>query len=436
MNAMPRPPVPGSLSNAAYEQRLRDAIMDSASLLNPKILPVSVRSAALNKALAAGLPQLRDDLWRYADLKFLGSAALAPIAAAADEVLTTAVAALLPPRLQGYTRLVIVNGRAFAPLSDEYAEPAPATSPLVPDRTRHERFGWLNDAFATGVARLAISGSQRLEVIFAAVPGAERQAVHPRLEITLDAQADLVLLERHLGSVGADGFINAAVQVQAGPGSRVRHLRWQQLADDAQFLDTTQIALDRDASYNLTLLQLGARSARTSLRASLYGAGATLHLQGVGVTAGKHCLDHSLLVDHLAPHTVSTQVFRAIAREQARIACRSRVEVSKQAGGARVEQSLKGLLGGAQAEIDLRPQLEIHTDEVRATHGATTGALDDNMRFYLLSRGLDPDTARGLLEWAFLEDAVRGIELPELRSAAERTLATALGSSVARQVLQ
>ena len=79
MNAAVRAPVPGSLSQAAFEQRLRDAIMDAASLLNSRLLPVSVRSAALNRALAAGLPQVRDDLWRYADLKFLGSAPWAPL---------------------------------------------------------------------------------------------------------------------------------------------------------------------------------------------------------------------------------------------------------------------------------------------------------------------------------------------------------------------
>jgi Fe-S cluster assembly protein SufD len=432
----PRVPVPGSLSNAAYEQRLRDAIMDSAPLLNARTLPVSVRSAALNKALAAGLPQLRDDLWRYADLRYLASVALGPAAAAAEDVLSAAAKPLLPVRLGGYTRLVFVNGRLLAGLSDPCAELNLAAPPLVPDRTRHERFGWLNDAFATDAARLAISGSMRLELIFASVPGIGREAAHPRLEITLAAQASLVLVERHLGSVGPEGFINAAAQVHAGPGSQVQHLRWQQLSDDAQFLDTTQIALDRDAQYRFALLQLGARSARTSLRASLYGAGSSLQLHGVGVSGGKHSLDHSLLVDHLAPSTSSSQVFRAIARDQARIACRSRVEVSKQAGGSRADQSLKGLLDSPRAEIDLRPQLEIHTDNVRATHGATTGALDDNMRFYLLSRGLDQETARALLEWAFLEDAIRGIGLPELRSAAELHLASVLGSHVAREILQ
>jgi Fe-S cluster assembly protein SufD len=128
-------------------------------------------------------------------------------------------------------------------------------------------------------------------------------------------------------------------------------------------------------------------------------------------------------------------VFRAIARDTTRIACRSRVEVNRKARGSASSQSLKGLLANNGAEIDLRPQLEISTDEVRASHGATTGALDENMRFFLLSRGLDNDSARALLEWAFLEDAVRGIELPELRGAAEQLLATALGSDIARQVL-
>src|SRR5215216_1647682 len=102
MNAAARP-IPGSMSNAAYEQRLRDAVMDAASLLNARLLPVSVRSAALNKALAAGLPQLRDDLWRYADLKFLASAALAPVPVASADALAATVAPSLPPRLAGYT---------------------------------------------------------------------------------------------------------------------------------------------------------------------------------------------------------------------------------------------------------------------------------------------------------------------------------------------
>lgn len=436
MSAVPRPATPpGSMSNAAYEQRLRDAVMDSASLLHAKVLPVSIRSAALNRALAAGLPQLRDDLWRYADLRYLGSAALAPVGPEDSGALAAAVAARLPARLEGYVRLVYANGRLLPALSDACDALDTGTAPLVPERTRHERFGWLNDAFATDSARLNIKQSLQLEVVFVATPGETRQAVYPRLELLLAANTSLVLVERHVGSTGADGTINAAVQIHAAAGSQVHHLRWQALDEDAQFLDTVQLAVDRDARYELTQLQLGARTARTSLRVALYGAGAGLHLRGVAVTSGRRTLDHSLLVDHLARSTTSAQVFRAIARDTAHIACRSRVEIVQQAGGASSEQSLKGLLDQAGAEIDLRPQLEIHTDEVRASHGATTGALDPAMQFYLLSRGLDADTARALLEWAFLEDALAGITPPVLRRAAEQATAGALGSHIARQLV-
>src|SRR6478609_4326101 len=366
MNAVVRPPpVPGSLSQAAFEQRLRDAVMDAAPLLNARLLPVSVRSAALNRALAAGLPQLRDDLWRYADLKFLGSAPWGPVPAAQDPARWQAAArGMLPERESGFERLVFVNGRHAPELSDALPAFDAALGPVVPERTRHERFGWLNDAFATDLVRLSITDTRRLEIVFVATPVDQPQAVHPRLELAVQPGAALTLLERHVGNAGGNSLINAATQLHVGRNARCQHLREQSLSLDSQLLDTLQVALDADAAYELTLLQMGARSLRSPQRLSLYGAGAT------------------------------------------------------------------------GAEVDLRPQLEIHTDQVRASHGATTGALDENMRFYLLARGLDPDTARGLLEWSFLEDAVSRIGDAGLRRLAEQRLVATLGSTVAGEALQ
>jgi Fe-S cluster assembly protein SufD len=163
---------------------------------------------------------------------------------------------------------------------------------------------------------------------------------------------------------------------------------------------------------------------------------AAARIHGVAVAQGHRTLDQSLLVDHVAPDSSSTQVLRGIARDRGRVAWRSRVEVAATAKRSAAEQSLKGLLAGHGAEIDLRPQLEIHTDEVRASHGATTGALDENMRFYLLSRGLDPETARGVLEWSFLADAISRIVDTQLRQLAEQQLLAAVGSTVAREALQ
>jgi Fe-S cluster assembly protein SufD len=437
MNAVRPPPVPGSLSQAAFEQRLRDAVMDAAPMLNARLLPVSVRSSALNRALAAGLPQVRDDLWRYADLKFLGSAPWAPLPAA-QEVSRWAAAAqsYLPEPLPGFERIVFVNGRHAATLSSPVPAVDADASSVVPERTRHERFGWLNDAFATDLARLQASGERRLELLFIATPVDSPQAQHPRLELAVQPGAGLTLVERHLGDAGGNSLINAAVQLHLGRGANCRHLREQNLAAEAQFLDTLQVAVDQDATYELTQLALGARTARSSQRFSLYGAGASARIHGVTVAQGQRTLDQSLLVDHVAPGSSSVQVLRGIARDRARVAFRSRVEVAASARGSSSEQSLKGLLSGAGAQIDLRPQLEIHTDEVRASHGATTGALDENMRFYLLSRGLDAQTASRVLEWSFLEDAVSRVSDAQLRQIAEQQLLASAGSHIAREVLQ
>ncbi len=437
MSSVRPPPVPGSLSQAAFEQRLRDAVMDAAPMLNAKLLPVSVRSSALNRALAAGLPQIRDDLWRYADLKFLGSAPWAPLPAAQDaNRWLDAARAFLPAPLAGFERLVFVNGRHAPALSGSSPAVDADAAPVVPERTRHERFGWLNDAFATDLVRLHVTGQRRIELLFIATPVDAPQAQHPRLELAVLPGASLTLVERHLGDAGGNSLINVAAQLHVGRDARCVHLREQNLAAQAQFLDTLQTALDAGAEYELTQLVLGARSARSSQRISLYGAGSTARIHGVAVAQGHRTLDQSLLVDHVAPDSSSTQVLRGIARDRGRVAWRSRVEVAATAKRSAAEQSLKGLLAGHGAEIDLRPQLEIHTDEVRASHGATTGALDENMRFYLLSRGLDPETARGVLEWSFLADAISRIVDTQLRQLAEQQLLAAVGSTVAREALQ
>ncbi|HXN79536.1 MAG TPA: SufD family Fe-S cluster assembly protein, partial [Steroidobacteraceae bacterium] len=109
-----------------------------------------------------------------------------------------------------------------------------------------------------------------------------------------------------------------------------------------------------------------------------------------------------------------------------------KIVVARGAHGTDSRQSLRGLLAGAEAEIDVRPQLEIYTDEVRCSHGATAGKLDENMLFYLLSRGLEPEVAQRLLKWAFLEDVVAKIEIAELRRQIEERLALQVNEPLAR----
>jgi Fe-S cluster assembly protein SufD len=133
--------------------------------------------------------------------------------------------------------------------------------------------------------------------------------------------------------------------------------------------------------------------------------------------------DHFVLVEHAVPRAITEQTFRGVAAGRARVGFNGKIVVRKDAHGTDSRQSLRGLLAGPEAEIDVRPQLEIYTDDVKCSHGATAGKLDDDMLFYLLSRGLDREMAQRLLKWAFLEDVVARIEVPELRRQIEQSLA-------------
>ena len=132
---------------------------------------------------------------------------------------------------------------------------------------------------------------------------------------------------------------------------------------------------------------------------------------------------------HSAPDTVSNQSVRAVAGDTSRAISNSKVIVDKGAVRTQSQQSCRGLLLSSTAEIDTRPQLEIHADEVKCAHGATTGRLDPNMLFYMLSRGLDRDTAQSLLVYAFLADALAGMSVTSARTAIERALIAQLPES-------
>jgi Fe-S cluster assembly protein SufD len=134
--------------------------------------------------------------------------------------------------------------------------------------------------------------------------------------------------------------------------------------------------------------------------------------------------------DHVALDTASTALFRGLASARARVGFDGDVQVIANAHGAKVRQSLRGLLEGSGSEVNLRPRLTIHTDQIEATHGATTGQLDEQLLFYLLSRGLDPATARALLKSAFLGDALAAIGIAPLRQQIEQSLVAHLGDLI------
>ncbi len=410
------------------------------------------RRAAIESLTAHGLPTSRDENWKYANLRALERLRFSPAANAAAATNLTVRAADLPPALPDCTRHVFVDG-LFAPglsapgatgaatLTSLSPAPVVVTRTLAPRHGVDERFAALNAAFATDGAAIHVAaaagagGAASVELLFVASADAQAGASYPRVELHLDAGASLTLIERHL-SVGSDNsFVNSAVSVELARGATLHHYRLQELGARTILFDTLNAALAEDASYQLHGISTGAQAARSTVVVQLAGAGASLAMANAALGDRQQVNDTFALVEHQAPRARTTQTFRGIAAGRARVAFNGKIVVATNAAGTDSQQSLRGLLAGAEAEIDVRPQLEIYTDEVRCSHGATVGKLDEDMLFYLLARGLDRDAAQRLLKWAFLGDVLAKITLPALRREIEARLPGALKDEALRELL-
>ncbi len=379
------------------------------------------RRDALQGLLARGLPTTRDENWRYANLRTLEKASFAPAA-----TIATVDATGLPTAIEGFTRFVFVDGQFAPQLSAAPAAAGAATlTRLLGELPTHDQaFALLNEAFANDGADIQVAASAApvdIEVLFYSASPA---AAYPRLKVRLAPNARLRLIERHAGAVSTAQFINCAVRIEVADGASCSHYRLQETGSATTWTDTLRATVCRDASYHLQLLQVGALSARTSVDIELAGSAARTQIDTVSLADGQQVHDNMVLVDHQCAHTRTRENFRGIAGGRARIAFNGLVIVRDSARHADSAQSLKGLIAGSEAEIDLRPQLEIHTDEVRCSHGATTGKLDDAMLFYLLTRGIEAEVAQRLLKWAFITDVVANIDVPALRTHVQRSLAS------------
>jgi Fe-S cluster assembly protein SufD len=392
------------------------------------------RRDAIEAITTRGLPTTRDENWKYANLRPLERVKFAPIVAIDAESRRALSASELPASIAGYARYTFVDG-VFAPHLSQVVEHsgvavrsmrvAPPT--MNPDFGPDARLAILNQAFVTDGASIEVAAGTDcpacVELVFVATGEAQTGASYPRVELQVAAGAKLGLIERHV-SIGSDAnFVNGVVNVEVGKNASVQHFRVQQMGARALWFDTLEATLAEDSTYRLHSISLGALVARSTVNVRLAGERADVGIFAASVADRQQNHDTYVVVDHAVPRARTEQSFRGIAAGRSRVSFNGKIVVRKNAQGTDSRQSLRGLLAGPDAEIDVRPQLEIYTDDVKCSHGATAGKLDENMLFYLLSRGIDPEVAQRLLKWAFLEDVVAKIDVPELRRQIEQSLA-------------
>lgn len=418
-------------------QRIADEHAAVVDRLPSSVAGRARRRDAIGALVERGLPIQRDENWKYANLRPLEKVRFVP---ATTE--TRVSATNLPAPVQGYKRFVFVDGVFAAELSDP-TEPcegvhfrslgaSPDTIGFAGGGSRiaslDTSFALLNEAFATDGAHISVAKESRgekcrIELLFVATADLRNGASYPRLNLHVEQNSRLSLIERHLSVGDAASFVNGAVNVAVQSRSNVDHYRVQQVSPQAVWFDTLSATLAADASYRLNVVALGAQSSRSTVQIQLAGQRAELGLHVMALGDRNQVHDIYALVEHAAGHARTDETFRGIASGRSRVAFNGKVVVREGAQGTDSRQSLRGLLAGPEAEIDVRPQLEIYTDDVKCSHGATAGKLDDTMLFYLLSRGIDPEQAQQLLKWAFLEDVVARIAVPELRKQIEQSLA-------------
>jgi Fe-S cluster assembly protein SufD len=259
------------------------------------------------------------------------------------------------------------------------------------------------------------------------VASAAAAAVHQaRVVVQVGARAKMTLVE-HFVALGTEAALgNLAGELAIGADAEVVHVRLHEHAPSVAQVETWTGSLAPGCRYDQHLLALGGRMLRSNLRLSLDGRGAACKLAGLFMADGERQVDLHTQIEHHGPATVTQQDYRGIAAGRGRGAFNGRIVVHPSARGADASQSIRNLLLSPLAELNARPQLEIHVDDVKCRHGATTGTLDEAQLFYLRSRGLDAAAARALLTFAFCQDVIGRLPLPELRAAAEKLVAGAL----------
>jgi len=378
------------------------------------------RDAAAESFRAQGFPTRRVEAWKYTDLRPLTEAGF-------GEPLTPVESALALPRAAVPRRVVFVDGRFRPDLSDSdlpvrsLAQNLGAAEGLLGGLARTDDLPLvaLNTAlFEDGILIDLAPGEDGGEIELLSVVRADRPvAVHPRHLVRLGEGAKLVLIERSWG-VGESRYLHSPVlEFRVGAGAHVTHARLQQDGPAGIHLSTVFAEVGEGGTYDSFLLHAGAKLARAEAHVKLAGPRASAHLNGAQLVADGQHADCTTFLDHAAPDCPSRQTVKTVLSGKSRGVFQGKIHVHQIAQRTDGYQMNQALLLSDQAEIDSKPQLEIYADDVKCSHGATVGALDETQLFYLRSRGIPEATARAMLIEAFLQEAVEGVADEAARAA-------------------
>jgi Fe-S cluster assembly protein SufD len=393
------------------------------------------REQAFAQFLERGLPTPRLEDWRFTDLRGLDSLALErPARAASDADLAERVRA----RVDGEPALVFVDGRLDPALSFTGEREGVRLESLASalsgerrdlkgelaalgDEKAHPFLALATALFEDGaLVELAPRATPPRPLHLVFVHRHADASVHLRVQVRAGRASRATLVEHHLGAGAGAGLTNVATEILVEPGAHLAHVRAQHETPDRVHLGAVDVAVEREARYELFSLARGARLSRVEARVSLRGEGAHTGLFGLYLGRARQLADHHTTIDHAVAETGSEELFKGILTDRAHGVFHGRIHVRPGAQRIDAEQTSRALLLADGARVNTKPQLEIYADDVRCSHGASIGSLDADQLFYLRTRGVGEAEARALLAQGFARDILQRIGDERLRALEER----------------
>jgi Fe-S cluster assembly protein SufD len=430
----------------AAETALAQAFAQARDRLPGDEAIMARRNAAFDLFAKQGLPHRRIEEWKYTDLRALMRDAK-PLASPPDA--SAKARAKDAGRVLGdldARRLVFVDGAFVPELSDlreleaglvvgSLAQALADADPVVAARLgklapASDAAVALNTALMGDGAVIRVASGATIErplhLLF--VASEKAAATFTRSLVTIDHGARVMLIESHEGPTASDYQVNAALELFVGDGAHVDHVKVIGEGTEALHVSTLAAAIGAHARFNTFSFISGGSLVRNQLFLRLDGEGTVAGIRGASLLKDRQHADTTLFADHIARDCQSREMFKSVLDNEAHGVFQGRIIVRRHAQKTDAKMMTQALLLSERAEADNKPELEIFADDVQCGHGATAGALDEELKFYLMARGIPPAEAEAMLIQAFLGEAIEGIEHAGLREVLIESIAAWLGA--------
>lgn len=393
---------------------------------------VRLRDAAFDLLKARGLPNRRVEEWKYTDLRAFMRELPERFEDFTEDLVKKAEALKPSVAVSDATRILFVNGRCVATPKGEGFEiarlgqgdaslPATVQAELVRERSYADNAAVaLNTAFMDDCVLVRVPKGTALErplhLEFREL-GEAPFATFPRVLIVVEEGASATVVETHDGPNGLAYQTHAVVEITAGRDAKVEHVRVNTAGDQALALSTLGVQLAQGVEFSTFGLVTGAAASRHQIFAAFDGEHIKASIRGATLLRGRQHGDTTMVIDHRQPHGESRELFKSVLDGESRGVFQGRINVQPGAQKTDGKMAAHALLLSENAEVDAKPELEIFADDVVCGHGATAGALDEELLFYLKARGIPHKEAEALMIQAFVGEAIEPTTNDALRAA-------------------